>query len=360
MGIPWYGSDPRKNVMKRLTQKIRYWTYAISPIASALVTTFILAYPPSGEAQSIQQVARRAFEGTVLLVMEDVNGQPLSLGSGFFVLEDQLATNFHVVKGASRGYAKLVGQKSKYDIEGITAIDVARDLVLLKVRSVRVPPLRLGDSSTVEIGETVFAVGNPQGLEGTFSQGIISSLRGAGESRLLQITAPISPGSSGGPVLNAKGEVIGVSVATFKGGQNLNFAIPSIYLKGLIGKSAAPRPLEVTKASNSTGSIVAEFGGPSTGAVVGSQLIWTYPACSNCGGDYSFSLRNQLRSAVRNVTCQVIFFDATGEPLEVDVVEYNGVIPAGLARRVTRSVHQSVKDISKNFSFRILDFQIAE
>ena len=69
--------------------------------------------------------------------------------------------------------------------------------------------------------------GNPQGLEGTFSQGIVSSIRVLGADKILQITAPISPGSSGGPVLNEKGQVIGVSVATFRGGQNLNFAIPS-------------------------------------------------------------------------------------------------------------------------------------
>ena len=84
-------------------------------------------------AQSPQQIAKKALASTVLLVMEDANGQPLSLGSGFFIRNGEVATNLHVIKGASRGYAKLVGQKTKYDIEGITAIDAERDLVILKI-----------------------------------------------------------------------------------------------------------------------------------------------------------------------------------------------------------------------------------
>lgn len=177
----------------------------------------------SVHAQPTQEIARKAFGSTVLLVMEDANGQSISLGSGFFVRDGEIASNLHVVEGAARGYAKLVGEKTKYDIEGITAVDPERDLVILKISGGRSERLALGDSDIVQVGESVYAVGNPQGLEGTFSQGIVSSIREVGTDKLLQITAPISPGSSGGPVLNGKGEVIGVSVATFSGGQNLNF-----------------------------------------------------------------------------------------------------------------------------------------
>ena len=87
----------------------------------------------SAHAQTAQQIAKKAFDSTVLLVMEDANGQPLSLGSGFFVRDGEIASNLHVVEGAARGYAKLVGQKRKYDIEGITAVDPDRDLVVLKI-----------------------------------------------------------------------------------------------------------------------------------------------------------------------------------------------------------------------------------
>ena len=76
-------------------------------------------------AQTAQKIAKRAFGSTVLLVMEDANGQTLSLGSGFFVRDDEIASNLHVIEGADRGYAKIIGQKAKYDIEGITAVVLA-------------------------------------------------------------------------------------------------------------------------------------------------------------------------------------------------------------------------------------------
>ena len=207
------------------------------------VVVFVFAGADTANAQRAQDIARKAFSSTVLLVMEDANGQPLSLGSGFFVGAGQIASNLHVVEGAVRGYAKLVGQKTKHDLEGIVAVDPERDLVVLKIAVAGGPVLALGNSDAVQVGEAVYAVGNPQGLEGTFSQGVVSSIRDVGVDHLLQITAPISPGSSGGPVLNGKGEVVGVSVATFRGGQNLNFAIPSNYLKTLLGKAGPPKAL---------------------------------------------------------------------------------------------------------------------
>jgi S1-C subfamily serine protease len=121
--------------------------------------------------------------------MEDANGQPLSLGSGFFVRDGAIATNLHVVEGAARGYAKHVGEKTKYNIEGITAVDAGRDLVVLQVSSGRSQALLLANSDVVQVGESVYTVGNPRGLEGTFSQGIVSSIREVGADRLLQITA---------------------------------------------------------------------------------------------------------------------------------------------------------------------------
>ena len=83
-------------------------------------------------AQTPQQIAQKAFRSTVLLVMEDTNGQPLSLSSGFFIKDSQIATNLHVVEGAARGYAKLVGKETKFNIEGYTAIDERRDLIILR------------------------------------------------------------------------------------------------------------------------------------------------------------------------------------------------------------------------------------
>ena len=194
-------------------------------------------------AQTAPEIAEKALAATVYLEMQDSNGLPLGFGSGFFVGDNLIATNYRVIEGAARGTAKLVGRFSTYTIEGVTATDQTNDLALLKVTVSGIKPLPLGNSSDVEIGETVYVAGNPKGLEGTFSNGIISSRRDQYTKERLQMTAPISPGSSGGPVLNSKGEVIGVSFMTLVGGQNLNFAIPSRYLTELLTESKPAKPL---------------------------------------------------------------------------------------------------------------------
>jgi hypothetical protein len=351
-------------------------TPEIRKVFSLIFSIIFLVFLPSTVlAQSAQEIARKAFGSTVLLVMEDANGQPLSLGSGFFVRDGEVASNLHVVEGAARGYAKIIGQKAKYDIEGITAVDPERDLVVLKISGARAGALALGNSESIQVGETVYAVGNPQGLEGTFSQGIVSSIREVGNDKLLQITAPISPGSSGGPVLNGKGEVIGVSVATFRGGQSLNFAIPSNYLKTLLGKAAPAKPLAQAKPAKSQRSILSDLGGRSVEGVVGTNF--TYDSSQFPNGEYSLSIMNKLRDPVRNVYCFIVFYDLEGNPLDVSIVRYSGVIPAGLARRVTGRVEESVEKLNNptkpwpyvpdpprkpkgKIEFRILDFQIAE
>ena len=141
-------------------------------------------------AQTAPQIAEKALAATVYLEMQDSNGVPLGFGSGFFVGDNLIATNYHVIEGAARGTAKLVGQFSTYTIEGVTATDKTNDLALLKVTVSGINPLPLGNSNDVKIGETVYVTGNPKGLEGTFSDGIISSRRDPYTKERLQMTAP--------------------------------------------------------------------------------------------------------------------------------------------------------------------------
>ena len=196
-------------------------------------------------AQTVPEIAEKALAATVYLEMKDSNGKPLGFGSAFFVKPNLIATNYHVIAGAASGTAKLVGKYTTYKIEGWTATDENNDLALLKVSVSGIKPLIFGNSDAVKIGEAVYVAGNPKGLEGTFSDGIISSRRDKYTKERFQMTAPISPGSSGGPVLNSKGEVIGVSVAAHRDldAQNLNFAIPSSYLKTLLTLSKPAKPL---------------------------------------------------------------------------------------------------------------------
>ena len=216
---------------------------AITVLLLLFTTNTATAQTPQQTVLPAEDIAERALATTVYLEMKDKNGKTLGIGSGFFVKPNLIATNYHVIEGAARGTAKLVEKHTTYNIEGITATDQTNDLALLKVTAYGTKSLPLGDSDTVRIGETVYVAGNPKGLEGTFSDGIISSRRDKYTEERLQMTAPISPGSSGGPVLNRKGEVIGVSFMTLQGGQNLNFAIPSKYLKKLITRSGTPRTL---------------------------------------------------------------------------------------------------------------------
>ena len=173
-----------------------------------------------------------------------------------------IATNMHVIEGASAARIKVIGRPETYTVGGVIGTDPTADLALLKVNGLNAPPLQLGDSRQGAVGDQVFAVGNPEGLEGTFSEGIVSGIRTAGADTLLQITAPISPGSSGGPVIDLNGKVLGIAVATFKEGQNLNFAVPFSYLKALLAQDAGAkiRPLAGIAAQSSNHSIVTEDG----------------------------------------------------------------------------------------------------
>ena len=224
--------------------------YQIRLVVLLLVLLPLLTHASS---RSVPQLAEEALAATVSLDVQDENGVTLGQGSGFLLRPNLIATNFHVIDGAAKAVARLVNKETAYPIEGLTAADEINDLALLKVTISGVTPLPLGDSDKVQIGETVYVAGNPLGFEGTFSDGIASNRRMTNGVERLQMTAPISPGSSGGPVLNTRGEVIGVSVSTSSPlyGQNLNFAIPSNALKKLIER---PRQAESMSHSKQTTS----------------------------------------------------------------------------------------------------------
>ena len=288
------------------------------------VSIGLTAFAPAALSQTARDVARKAFPSVVMIVMEDANGQPNTIGSGFFVSEDVVASNFHVIEGSSRGFVKIIGDKTKHDIDGVVGLDELHDLVLLQIKASSAPSLSLGESKILEIGEEIYAVGNPRGLEGTFSQGIISSIRQLEGGSLVQITAPISPGSSGGPVLNNKAEVVGVTVATYKGGQNLNFAIPSQYLKDLLAKKGSPKPIQTSSKRTAQKSLLKDLGGKSTEGVVARRFEWLGPT-------FKFSVANQLRQPIRAAKFLVIFYDTDNQPLDFAFVTLEQVIPAGLA-----------------------------
>ena len=220
--------------------------YPVLSVLLALFLTYILS--PLAPARTPQEIAQAALGSTVLITITDANGQS-SFGSGFVVGTGQIATNRHVVKGIASGKVKMVGETTEHVIESVLIVDINHDLAIIQATGVTASSLTLGDSNTIEIGQSVYAAGNPQGLTGTFSQGIISGIRPEGnefvEDTILQLTAPVSPGSSGGPVLNSDGEVIGIIFSQFTNGQNLNFAIPVSFLKELISAESENKLVHV-------------------------------------------------------------------------------------------------------------------
>ncbi len=206
-------------------------------ISVLLTLLFICILTPLVFALTPQEIAQTALGSTVLIVITDTLGRS-SFGSGFVIGEGQIATNAHVIEGVSSGTVKLVGQNTEHTIESVLAVDRAHDLAIIEATSVSATALSLGNSDTVQVGQSVYAAGNPQGLTGTFSSGIVSAIRPEGNDlvadTIIQMTTPVSPGSSGGPVLNNDGEVIAVVFSQVTNGQNLNFAIPVNFLKTLL------------------------------------------------------------------------------------------------------------------------------
>jgi serine protease Do len=164
-----------------------------------------------------------------------------SLGSGFIVEKDgYIITNNHVVDGASEIKVKLAdGRESTARVIGR---DPKTDLALIKISTLfsDLPTLTLGDSNAIQVGDWVLAVGNPFGLEHTVTQGIISAsgrVIGSGPyDNFLQTDAPINPGNSGGPLVNMKGEVVGINSAIVAAGQGIGFAIPSSTAKMIVAQ----------------------------------------------------------------------------------------------------------------------------
>jgi len=172
-------------------------------------------------------------------------------------------------------------------------------------------------------------------------------------------------------VLNTEGRVVGVSVATFRGGQNLNFAIPVSYLRFLLADMKSPKPLSTEATPNKKPSILSTVGGKNTQAILVTHLkIETY------GFEYSFSFRNMLREPVTDIVCLVVFYDDQRDPIDTSIVVFRETIPPGLARRsadnrmessvygIIKGKREKKQDLSEKFAscmeFRILDFKIVE
>jgi S1-C subfamily serine protease len=230
------------------------WIFATG-LLSLVLTVVDVAGPQSAPPRKdIPTIAKAANGAIVSIITSDKDGKPLAQGTGFLVSTDgRIVTNYHVIEGASSAIVKLP-DGAFYDVDGVVAFDKARDLAVIKAHGQSFHVLTLGNSDRVQVGEEIVAIGSPLSLESTVSSGIVSGIRtietpnaaasqiqlppgyedakpvkgppATSYAKYLQITAPISPGSSGGPLFNMAGEVVGVTTLYLEGGENLNFAIP--------------------------------------------------------------------------------------------------------------------------------------
>ncbi len=193
--------------------------------------------PPRNRVKlAVSDIAKRCSPAVVSIKTKDKNGEEIGAGSGFVISQEGLlVTNFHVMESAYQAEVKL-GEEVFREVYLVKA-EPRSDIVILKIDAKNLPFLPIGNPDSLLAGQFVVAIGNPWGFERSVSSGIISAIRSRGDIKLIQMTTPVSPGSSGGPVLNEYGEVIGITtLASFFIAQNLNFAIPINYLNKVIKK----------------------------------------------------------------------------------------------------------------------------
>ncbi|MDP3181964.1 MAG: serine protease, partial [Desulfobaccales bacterium] len=187
-----------------------------------LLLALVVMTPGLALALTASQVYEQVKDSVVVVKAYDRKGKQVGLGSGVMLPSGDIITNYHLFKA---GVRYTVGRGKKAVPATWKAGDQDKDLCLLTAPGLTAQPASLGKAARLKVGEPVYAVGAPQGLELSLSEGIVSQLRG-GPPPIIQTTAAISPGSSGGGLFNAEGELVGITTFYLKGGQSLNFALP--------------------------------------------------------------------------------------------------------------------------------------
>jgi len=200
----------------------------------ASITAFLLISTEGAYAQeSISHLAEKYKSSVVAVIALDQENRTIRTGSGFFVdRQGVIATSHHVLEGSTRAIIR-VGDRQEGEVLDILSDDPGCDLLMAKTSLQNTSPIPFGDSNKIAEGEEVLIIGHAPGWERILSVGHILGFRRAANMELLQISAPFLAGCSGAPVLNKKGEVIGVATAFADLSRELNFAVPIQYLRTL-------------------------------------------------------------------------------------------------------------------------------
>lgn len=191
--------------------------------------SFPVFFPAQIHALAPDQVFDKVKDSIVVVKSFDAKGKIQEQGSGVLLASGRVATNCHVVAGGS-SYTVVQGTQAVAAL--FFAGERDKDICLLDVKNFTGKPAQVGTTKSLKVGAKVYAVGAPRGLELSLSDGIVSQLRG-GPPPMIQTTAAISPGSSGGGLFDDEGRLIGLTSLYMKGGQNLNFAMPVEWISEL-------------------------------------------------------------------------------------------------------------------------------
>lgn len=190
------------------------------------------AVPPLHRELTTEELFKLAAPSVVLVEVFNNSGLRSGTGSGFVAADGAVVTNYHVIRGAYSANVHLQ-DGSTIPVQGVIGYDQTRDVAVVKASNLSVKTLALGDSEALRIGDRVIAIGSPLAIQNTLSDGLVSGIRNG----LIQTSTPISPGSSGGPLFNTSGEVVGITVAGIMSAQNINFAVPINWAKSFLTAS---------------------------------------------------------------------------------------------------------------------------
>jgi tetratricopeptide (TPR) repeat protein len=232
--------DPRIHDREKISPSGVFRRYVIKPgyitvLVAVLLAVGVLAFvvirrqQPPGEAGT--RIFEQASPSVVVVLAADVAGRTVSEGSGVVIGPGEVVTNHHVVEAGTT--VKVRAGKQEFPAV-VRYPDPGHDLCLLAVTGLAAPAATLASARALKVGEKVFAIGAPEGLALTMSEGIVSSLPTLDNDVVIQTTAPISPGSSGGGLFDAQGRLVGITSYYLKKGQNLNFALPADWIAVLV------------------------------------------------------------------------------------------------------------------------------
>ena len=230
------------------------------------LSIIVLSVAATVSPVSAQSPIETALTATVTIEVADPGGNVLGHGSGFITSSDGIiVTAAHVIAGASTAVVRLQNGE-ELPVEGVIAFDGDKDVAVLRVAGFDLPTVPLGNADDLSIGQRIIVIGAPidQALAGTVSDGLLAADRLLDGTRTLQISAPTSPGNSGGPVLTEQGQVIGLVVSgiTTEGAENLNFALPINYVRGQLALAATKALQPLSNESTRTETTARERSAP--------------------------------------------------------------------------------------------------